>query len=227
MVNPERIGCVLFDLDGTLVDTAPDMVGALDELRAEEGLAPEDYQSMSRHVSRGALGLLSAGLPPRDEAAMAAAVARFLELYAARVSRSSRLFPGLDLILERIERRGWAWGVVTNKPGWLSEPLLADLGLSRRIAALVCGDTLDKKKPDPAPLLHACELAGVKPAAAVYIGDDERDIVAGRAAGLATVAAGYGYVFPGENPRSWRADAIVDSVAGIGAVLGLDGAGPA
>lgn len=225
MLDADAIGCVLFDLDGTLVDTAPDMVGSLNELRAEEGLAPEDYHSMSRHVSRGAIGLLKAGLPRRDETAMAAAVARFLEIYATRVSRASRLFQGLEEILTAIERRGWRWGVVTNKPKWLSEPLLEDLGLTARLAALVCGDTLARKKPDPAPLLYACELAGIAPAASVYIGDDERDIVAGRAAGLATVAAGYGYVFPGEDPESWNADATVDSVAGIGAVLALDGAG--
>ncbi len=222
MLNREAIGCVLFDLDGTLVDTAPDMVGALNELRAEERLPPADYGRLSRFVSRGAAGLLNAGMPAAGETALASWTARFLELYRARVSRDSRLFGGLAPILERIERIGWSWGVVTNKPTYLSEALLADLGLRGRLATLVCGDTLDRKKPDPAPLLHACAEAGVSPISAVYIGDDRRDIVAGKAAGCATVAAAYGYLVPGEDPASWEADATVDLPVGIAAVLGLD-----
>ena len=222
MIATDAIDCVLFDLDGTLVDTAPDMVASLNMLRAEECLSPLEYAPLRRFVSHGAMGLLKAGMPPGDATRLADLSARFLEIYAGRVCRESRLFAGLDSLLDQIELEGWRWGVVTNKPTYLSEPLLAGLELSARLSALVCGDTLDKRKPDPDPVLHACELAGVRPTAAVYIGDDKRDMIAGRAAGCATVAAAYGYVVPGDEPASWGADAIVESAAAIASTLGLN-----
>lgn len=205
---------VLFDLDGTLVDTAPDMVGALGELRAEEGLPPLPFAQLRGHVSHGSLGLIRVGfgseLPqPRLERLRE----RFLALYADRLCAGTRLFPGMDAVLDALEAQDVAWGVVTNKPGFLTEPLLQCLGLHRRSRCVVSGDTLPVRKPDPAPLLHAAELCGLAGPDCIYIGDAERDIAAGRAAGMRTAIANWGYIDASDTPGTWGADAALDSPA--------------
>lgn len=222
-LQPLQVTAVLFDLDGTLVDTAPDMVGAVNDLRHELGLPPAPYDIVRESVSKGGAGVIRAAWGTGMEAPVAEQIDRFLEIYAARITQGSRLFNGMARVLDRIEAIGWPWGVVTNKNTQLSEALLTGLGLRPRMATLVCGDTLETRKPDPAGLELACRQAGVPTARCVYVGDDERDIVAGRAAGCPTVAAAYGYVPAGENCADWNADVTIHSAAELLQVLGLEG----
>ena len=206
----DAIDTVLFDLDGTLIDTAPDMVRALNELLAAEGRASFDYEQVRPHVSNGAAALLR--LAFGDDVARDESDRRhheFLQRYAADIARDSRPFPGIEALLDEIERRGMAWGVVTNKPGWLTEPLLSALDLASRAACIVSGDTLAQRKPDPAPILHACHRIPTRPQCTIYVGDAERDIAAGRAAGTRTMVALFGYIEPGGQPGSWGADALL------------------
>ena len=199
---------MLFDLDGTLVDTAPDMVGALQALQSDRGADPVSYEFGRAHVSNGALGLLRIAFPELDESGRKAMLCDYIDRYAARVSRETTLFAGLESLLDRLDRGSRPWGVVTNKPSHLTVPLLEALALAPRSACIVSGDTLAQKKPDPEPLLHACELAGVSPAATLYVGDAARDIEAGHRAGMKTIAAAYGYITPDDDPRRWGADAV-------------------
>lgn len=205
------IRCVLFDLDGTLVDTAPDMADALNALRAEQGLPALPFTDLRPVVSMGARGLLHAGmgLDPEDPD-YASLRERFLAIYQTRLCRESRLFGGMDSVLAGIETRGLRWGVVTNKPGWLSEPLLTQLGLERRACCIVSGDSAARAKPHPDPLFLACRLSDFKPAHCVYVGDAGRDIEAGQAAGMRTVAAAYGYIPAGDAAAAWGADAVIE-----------------
>ena len=205
---PGAYQAVLFDLDGTLVDTAPDMVGALQALQTDRGAEPVGYDFGRAHVSNGALGLLRIAFPDLDESGREALLRDYISLYAARVSRETTLFAGLDRLLDRLDRGSRPWGVVTNKPAHLTVPLLEALALAGRSACIVSGDTLTRKKPDPEPLLHACELVGVAPSATLYVGDAARDIEAGHRAGMKTVAAAYGYITPDDDPRRWGADTI-------------------
>jgi len=197
---------VLFDLDGTLLDTAPDMVAALNQLRREESCAPLPYESARAYVSHGVLGLLGFGFGEIASARRETLRQRFIEIYSARLTRESRLFDGMEDVLRFIERSGRLWGVVTNKPTLLTEPLLKGLGLHERCACVVCGDTTAHRKPHPGPLLYALERIGVSSSATLYVGDAERDIAAGRAAGTLTAAALYGYIPPDEAPDAWPAD---------------------
>jgi N-acetyl-D-muramate 6-phosphate phosphatase len=146
----------------------------------------------------------------------------FLDLYAAHLAVGTRLFPGFDAVLETLESRGLPWGVVTNKPGWLTTPLLAALGLDHRSACAVSGDTLPERKPHPLPLLHAARLLGVEPGRCIYVGDAERDIQAGRAAGMTTLVATYGYISAGEDPLQWQPHGLVSEPAEL--LAWVDGA---
>jgi 2-phosphoglycolate phosphatase len=197
---------VLFDLDGTLLDTAPDMVGALDLLRAEQGLGPVDYEYARAHVSNGALGLINIAFSELDEDRRMSLRDRYLALYESRLATATLLFDGMGDVLDRLEQRAMRWGVVTNKPAYLTEPLLEALDLIGRCACVVSGDTLPERKPHPGPLLHAAAIMGVNAEQAMYVGDADRDITAGKAAGMATVAAAYGFVPPGVDPDLWAAD---------------------
>lgn len=219
MTDGKTYRAVLFDLDGTLLDTAPDMVAALDELLAEEGRANVDYPVARAHVSKGALGLIDLGFGQLDEAHRMSLRDRYLGLYERRVADATALFEGMDEVLKTIERAGLHWGVVTNKPGFLTEPLLDALGLASRSAATVSGDTLPERKPHPRPLLHAAEHIGVQPAEALYVGDDERDVVAGNAAGMTTVAALYGFIPSGEDPAGWPADHRIERPGDLLSIL--------
>lgn len=210
---------VLFDLDGTLLDTAPDMVAALNQLRAEEGLAPLPHALARNEVSNGSAGLLRLGFPGAAADRLPSLQQRFLDLYAARLSEATTLFPGMAEVLHAIEGRQLHWGVVTNKPAWLTEPLLAALELHQRSACTVSGDTLPERKPHPAPLLHALRSLGLPAARAVYVGDAPRDIEAGRAAGMRTVLASYGYLDADQDLAGWGADHIIAAPAGLLEVL--------
>lgn len=204
------IDAVLFDLDGTLIDTAPDMVRALNVILAAEGRPALPLAVGRPHVSNGATGLLRAAFG--DDPSIAEGSSRhaaFLQHYAADLARESRLFPGMADALARIEAAGLAWGVVTNKPGWLTDPLLRALDLERRAACVVSGDTVARRKPAPDPILHACACLDTTPARTVYVGDAERDIAAGRAAGSRTLVALFGYIEPGGDPFAWGADGML------------------
>jgi phosphoglycolate phosphatase len=212
---------VFFDLDGTLVDSAPDMIVAMRRLRVEQGESPAGVEAIGAVVSKGGRAMLRRGFPGADETRVEALLPRFLELYAQAIAAHSCLYPGIDRVLLVLESLGIRWGIVTNKPGGLARALLAALGLDARCAALVSGDCLPQKKPDPAPILRACVLAEVEPARCVYVGDDARDIEAGRGAGMRTLAAGWGYL-DGEDPHGWDADAVVASPAALLSALGLE-----
>jgi len=209
---PEPLQAVLFDLDGTLIDTAPDMAAALNRLRAEHGLDALPYAHLRPYVSRGSNGLLNVGFGAKDtDAGRAALVERFLAIYSANLCEESKPFDGMTAALAWLEERDVPWGIVTNKPNWLARPLLEQLGLLVRAACLVGGDSLPERKPHPRPLLHAAELIGVEPGACVYVGDDLRDVEAGHAARMGTVIARWGYVPPDEDPSTWGADAEIHS----------------
>ncbi|MCH7503477.1 MAG: phosphoglycolate phosphatase [Proteobacteria bacterium] len=206
-----RIGhfrAVLFDLDGTLVDTAPDMVAVLQDLQRDHGQAAISYDVARMRVSNGALGLIRIAFPDADEEQRSDLHQQYLQRYTANVCRRSAVFPGLEALLDRLDAASRPWGIVTNKPARMTDPLLNKLGLAHRCACIVSGDTLKQRKPHPAPLLHACDLAGFDPKSTVYVGDAERDVEAGRRAGMATIAVSYGYVMADDDPESWGADRI-------------------
>ncbi len=205
------IQAVFFDLDGTLADTAPDLAAALNASLRHFGRPPLPFERIRPVVSHGARAMieLGFGLKPGDSG-YDAVRQHFLAHYQTHIARHTRLFEGMDELLTRLEGQGLKWGVVTNKPAWLTEPLMAALGLDRRAASIVSGDTTARAKPDPQPLRHACRQARVEPARCLYIGDAQRDIQAGRAAGMKTLAATFGYLLPGDDPRTWRADALID-----------------
>jgi len=211
MDSTSRLSAVLFDLDGTLLDTAPDMVAALDQLLLEESREPLDYDTGRARVSNGALGLIDHAFGELEEAHRMSLRDRYLDLYAQHLATRTVPFEGMDTVLEHLEQANIHWGVVTNKPGYLTEPLLDTLGLLSRCACVVSGDTLPERKPHPRPLLYAAELIGIMPQQAMYVGDAGRDIVAGRAAGMKTVAAAYGFIMPDDDPAAWQADHMIDS----------------
>jgi phosphoglycolate phosphatase len=204
------IKAVLFDLDGTFADTAPDLARALNTMRAARGLPAVPIESTRPVTSTGARGLLRVGfgLAPGDPH-YAAMREEFLMLYAQDLCRETTLFDGMDALLAGLESRGLKWGIVTNKAEWLAKPLVARLGLNGRCACVVGGDTTGRLKPDPAPLLAASAALGVEPSACCYVGDDRRDVDAGRAAGMRTIAVRYGYLNGGV-PDDWDADVVVD-----------------
>lgn len=210
------IRTVLFDLDGTLADTAPDLAFALNSVLQEQGKAMLSFDTIRPHVSHGgpALIKLGFGLSP-DETGFAPLRERMLEIYLANLTRETRLFPGMAQLLDWLESRGMAWGVVTNKPGWLTHPLMEQLNLAHRAVSIVAGDTVPNRKPHPEPMLLACEHSGCSSAECLYVGDAERDIEAGRNAGMHTLVAAYGYLGPQDHPETWGADAIIDSPQGI------------
>lgn len=203
-----HIRAVLFDLDGTLVDTAPDMVAVLQDLQREHGQEAISYDVARMSVSNGALGLIRIAFPDADEEHRSDLHQQYLQRYTSNVCRRSAVFPGLEALLDRLDAASRPWGIVTNKPARMTDPLLNKLGLADRSACIVSGDTLNQRKPHPAPLLHACDLAGFDPKSTVYVGDAERDVEAGRRAGMATIAVSYGYVMADDDPESWGADRI-------------------
>ena len=205
---------ILFDLDGTLADTAPDLINAINACLVERGQEPRTLAELRPWVSHGARGLIERafGVGPghsgyedlREE---------FLSRYEADLCRMTTLFPGIEDALSQIEQAGLQWGIVTNKIARLTIPLVRALQLEGRAACVVSGDTAIRAKPDPAPIRYALELCGCAPEAGVYVGDDRRDIEAGRAAGVWTVAAAYGYSVLIDDISQWQADYIIESPA--------------
>jgi phosphoglycolate phosphatase len=214
--------CVLFDLDGTLVDTAPDLAHAANLVREDLRMAPLPLEHYRPVASSGARGLLRAALnltpehpdfPERKE--------RFLVHYESNLSRGSRLFAGMEEVLKALEARGLRWGVVTNKARRFTQPLLNDLKLTERCACIIAGDDVIKPKPAPDSILLACARLDIEPAQGLYVGDDLRDIVAGKAAGMPSVAAGWGYMGDNPDPASWSPDAIVPTPTELLSLIGL------
>ncbi|MGI8738159.1 MAG: HAD family hydrolase [Gammaproteobacteria bacterium] len=215
-----NIDTVLFDLDGTLADTAPDMLAALSTLLREQNRAPVDPVVARGCVSRGAVGLLrlAYGDDLTDDEFERLRV-RFLRIYADALCVDTRLFPNLAETLAHIEGSGHKWGVVTNKPALLTDRLIDALGLTARAACVVSGDTTDQRKPHPKPLLHECACCASRAAQCVYVGDDPRDIQAGQAAGMTTLVALYGYISEGQNPHTWGADGVLHDIGQLPAWL--------
>jgi phosphoglycolate phosphatase len=203
---------VLFDLDGTLIDTAPDLAGTANEMRRRRGLAPVPLEQVRPFVSHGARGMISSAFGiESDDPQFQAMREEFLEIYAANICIDSRLFPGMEELLRHLEERDIAWGVVTNKFERLARPLLEALQLSDRAAVIVGGDTCPRPKPFPDPLLHAAAQISATPARTLYVGDEARDVAAARAAGMPVVVAAYGYLGDCDPPSLWGADAVLDS----------------
>jgi phosphoglycolate phosphatase len=212
---PQRLAvrAVLFDLDGTLADTAADLGNALNRVRADRALPPLPLATLRPQASHGARGLLAAGFgigkehadfPPLRDA--------FLAYYAEALCEQTTLFPEADRVLAEIEHRGLRWGIVTNKAARFTLPVIERLALAARAGAVISGDTTPQTKPHPAPLLAGAAALDVEPAQCVYVGDAERDIIAGRAAGMHTLFAAYGYVAADETPAAWNADGELDSL---------------
>jgi len=205
------IDAVLFDLDGTLVDTAPDMGAALNNLLLEENLEPLPLTTIRPLVSQGGLVLTRLGFADTvPEAEIEPLRLRYLQHYHAIVADESRLFDGYAEILDELEARSIPWGIVTNKPEWLTHPLLEQLGLAPRTGVVIGGDTLEQRKPHPRPLQVAAERLGVRCNNCIYVGDDERDIVAGKAAEMKTLVAAYGYIEDAASIGTWQADGVID-----------------
>lgn len=207
---------VLFDLDGTLLDSAPDFVATCTALLAERGRAPVDAQRLRPVVSKGARAMLSVAFPELDAAARDALVPGFLKDYEARIGQHARLFEGVPAMLDALDAAGTVWGIVTNKPEYLARLILPQQGWQQRCAVLVGGDTLAERKPHPLPLLYAAQALAVAAPDCVYVGDDERDIQAARAAGMPSVAALWGYRLDEDDPARWQADCQVDDPACLG-----------
>ena len=202
---------VLFDLDGTLIDSAPDLAGACNEMRVERGQEPLPYAELRRMVGSGARGMVGTafGLAPGD-AGYEALRDEFLARYEARMTRETRVFDDMLPVLAWLAGERIAWGIVTNKATRFAAPLVASLGLAGVAAALVCGDTVAHAKPHPAPLLEAARRLALAPDRCIYVGDDRRDVDAGRAAAMRTVVAGWGYLGAGDAPAAWGADHLIE-----------------
>ena len=191
-----KVRAVLFDLDGTLLHSAPDLVASLNSVRAANGMAGLAVGDMEHFASAGAVGLLKAGMPVADEATLERWRIQFLEHYARNSCVGSTLYQGVPELIAGLLEAGVAWGLVTNKPAYLTGPILEHFGLSGSVGTVVCGDTIEFRKPHPAPVLRACAELSSQPGETIFVGDDLRDIEAGRAAGTVTCAALYGYGSP-------------------------------
>jgi phosphoglycolate phosphatase len=205
----------LFDLDGTLLDSAPDFVATANRMRAARALPAITLEQLRPQVSKGSRAMLAVAFPEWAPADRESLVPEFLAVYLEELGRHSHLFDGVADMLAALEADGAVWGIVTNKPEYLAREILPQLGWQQRCAVLVGGDTLAEKKPHPLPLLVAAEQIGFDPAACVYVGDDERDIVAARAAGMPSVAALWGYRLHDDTPDSWQADVMHDGAAAL------------
>jgi N-acetyl-D-muramate 6-phosphate phosphatase len=216
------VRAVLFDLDGTLIDSAPDLAGAGNDMRCARGLPPLPLSHFRPMVGSGARGMLGRALQVQPgDAEFETLRDEFLQRYEARMTRETRVFETMQPVLEALRRDARPWGIVTNKATRFSEPLVRALGLLDQAATLVCGDTTPHAKPHPAPLLEAARRLGVPASECAYVGDDLRDVQAGRAAGMVTVAAAWGYLGEGEAIEAWGAQHVIESPAALLQLLAL------
>ena len=223
MSRERPVHAVLFDLDGTLVDSALDLGGAGNDLRERRGLPPLPLEVFRPLTGTGARGMLrvALGTTPED-ADFEALKDEYLAIYATRLTRLTRVFDAMAPVLDALDAAALPWGIVTNKHSRFAEPVVAGTGLAGRSRVLVCGDTTARAKPFPDPLLEAARRLAVDPAHCLYVGDDLRDIQAGRAAGMGTVAAAWGYLGDGEPIEAWGADHLAHTPAGLLELLQLD-----
>lgn len=220
MVFDASINTILFDLDGTLIDTAPDMAGALDILCDEENHPRLPYDEVRPEVSNGSLALIRLAFGDNlDEATRERLKSRYLDIYRDNLAIKSCLFEEMAECLAYLEANNYKWGVVTNKPGWLTVPLMQALSLDQRAACIVSADSTTNRKPHPEPMFYACKLSGSDPEQCVYIGDARRDIEAGQNAGMKTIIAEYGYIGEWEDKDDWQADFRIKSPSGLLALL--------
>lgn len=218
---PEPIAGILFDLDGTFADTAPDLAAALNHLRSQRGQAEVPAAALRPYTSHGVRGMLGSGMGIRpSDPEYRPLYDQFLEFYAASLCRATVLFPGISSLIDEIERRGLQWGIVTNKQHRFTLPLMRALNYAARASCIVSGDSSPRGKPSPQPLLLAAALAGLDPQRCLYVGDDYRDIAAGAAAGMITVAVRYGYLGTGLPIEAWGASYIVDAPEQIVQLIG-------
>ena len=206
-----RLRAVLFDMDGTLLDSAPDFIAISQAMRQAHGLPAMDPQRIADVVSGGARAMIAAAFDcPSESAEFEALRLEFLERYQQHCAVLTRPYDGINELLADIEKAKLLWGVVTNKPLRFAEPIMQQLGLAERSALLICPDHVTHTKPDPEPMLLACSKLGLQPAEILFVGDDLRDIESGRAAGTRTAAVSWGYIHPDDNPAHWGADVVVD-----------------
>ena len=201
---------ILFDLDGTLVDSAVDLLNALNVIVQKANKPVLNLSQIRPVVSKGARAMLAVAFPELDEEHRLQHLQPFLDCYQKAVAQHSTPFADIETVLNAIEENGSRWGIVTNKPFYLAKEVVHSMGWAKRTSVLIGGDTLPRKKPDPDQLFHACELLAVQPSDCIYVGDDERDIVAARHAGMKSVAALWGYREAHDDPISWKADVMVD-----------------
>ena len=211
---PEPIKAVLLDLDGTLLDTAPDFHRLINQLRDEQGLSPLPYLSVREQVSNGAAAMIQHAFPHLNNSPESESLRlQLLERYLAEPVRDSALFDGMDELLQWLEQHGTSWGIVTNKPERFCTPILDALNLTQRCASLICPDHVSRRKPDPEGLLIACSSMNIRPEQCLYVGDHRRDIEAGHNAAMMTAAARYGYIEASDPADSWGAELVVNNVA--------------
>ena len=207
---------VLFDLDGTLLDTAPDLAAALNHVLTSNGKQALPFETIRPWVSHGGLVLIKNGFGITEEDAQFDTLRQqLLDYYRNNLSVKTTLFPGMSDVLEQLEAAGILWGVVTNKPAWLTEPLLEELGLKDRSSCVISGDTLSERKPHPLPLQHACKLMNCDVTESLYIGDAQRDIQAGHNANMPTLVALFGYIDDFDYPHKWGGNAEIESPSAI------------
>jgi 2-phosphoglycolate phosphatase len=210
MVMSTRKQALLLDLDGTLLDTAPDMAAALNVLLLEEQREALPYERIRPVVSHGSTGLIRLAFGTLEESERQRLINRFLVIYSNALAQHTKLFEGFTPLLQQLRDHGLPWGIVTNKPAWLTDPLVATLGLTTQAACVVSGDTTRERKPHPLPLLHAAQLIGIAPANCLYVGDAERDIQSARAADMESAVALWGYIAETDEPRAWQADGMIE-----------------
>lgn len=213
---------VLFDLDGTLLDTAPDLVHATNTVLAANDRAPVPLEALRGYVSSGARGMIAQTFGALDDAMAHAHAASLVEAYRERLVVDSALFPGMKAVLSALDDSPLQWGVVSNKMESLVRPILEHFDWAEHCGCMIGGDTLPTRKPDPAPLLLGAEQLGVPPADCLYVGDARNDVVAAHAAGMACVAVSYGYLPPGEDIEGWQADYVIDQAEQLLGILNLD-----
>jgi phosphoglycolate phosphatase len=211
MIQPAHIRTVLFDLDGTLVNTAPDLVNALNAVLEHHNHAAVALADVAPLISTGAAGMLGYALGDIPEQRKQILVNELVDHYHSHIADNSHLYPEMDNVLQQLEQRGIQWGVVTNKVTKLTEPLLRKLNLTKRAACIISGDTTPHSKPHPAPLLEACRITNTAPNNCVYIGDAKSDIEAAQRAIMPSLAAAYGFVSKDDQPENWRANTVVDN----------------
>jgi phosphoglycolate phosphatase len=217
------IKAVLFDLDGTLLDSAPDLVATLNHLRSSRGLAAMPVPELRHFVSRGAPGLIKAGMPPSDEATFQRSREAFLQHYAENSFIETRPFDGVEALLAELQNAGIPWGIVTNKAEYLTFPIVERVGWMSQASVVICGDSVEFSKPHPAPVLAACQRLGVDPAQTLMVGDDIRDVEAGKRAGCHTALVTYGYATESDCAEMAGQTALIDAPGDVLVMLDMSG----